>query len=98
MNELHSSSLVGLIVMLLIAACNDTPPAKNGGSPTVDAPRPAADPPSVNASDVKGPDVGGPAARAPSVNANDIKAPQMNGPSVNAHVETGKPDAGVNHK
>ena len=93
MNEIYSSSLTGLIALFLVAACNDTPPAK---SP--DPPHPSADAPSVNASDVKGPDLGGPAAKAPSVNAGDIKAPQMNGPSVNLDVKSGKSDAGANNK
>ncbi len=93
MNNIYSSALTGLIALLLVAACNDAPPPKNGGSPSG---TPAADAPSLKGSDVKGPDVGGPAARAPSVNAGDIKAPQTNGPTINAHIDTNdKPDAGM---
>ena len=55
MNEIYSSALVALMTLVLVAACNDPPPAK---SPDLGAP--AARAPSVNAGDIHGPQVNGP--------------------------------------
>jgi hypothetical protein len=91
MNALQSSAIVAVLSVGILAACNN----EKGSGPSVNAPQPAANAPTLNGSDFHGPDLGGPAPRAPSVNGADVKGPQVNGPSVNLYMNSDKTDAGA---